>query len=501
MAITYKQMRKIMSEYQKAGNIGVAALHADVDRKTAAKYLREEKPWERTPDPRRWRTRKNPFEGRWPEVEEHLKNAPELEAKALFEWLQEQHPGVYSAGKLRSFQRQVRRWRALNGSGKEVYFQQEHKPGRRMQTDFTCLNELKITIRGEPFAHKACHSVLTYSNWEWATLCHSESYVALKHGFQAALWKLGHLPAEHWTDHTTAATHLIGGTQDSGSNGWVYNLNYEAMMKHFGVEPRTIQVGCPNENGDVESSNGNLKRRLNQHLLLRGSRDFQSREEWRRFFEQVLEKANAGRSVRLTEELDVMKPLEVDLLPDYEVEQARVSSWSTINIQRQSYSVPSRLIGEKVRVHRHEDHLDVYYAGELQESMPRHSGRGKAVIDYRHIIHWLVRKPGAFRDYRYHEQMFPTLVFRKAYDQLQTACGERVADREYLELLQLAARHGERLTESAIEQLQGRGLPPRLAAALELLPKPEPELPPLIPFIVDLHSYDTLLVAQEVCHE
>lgn len=486
-----------MSEYQKTGNVGVAALRADVDRKTAAKYLRLEKPWEEGRDPRSWRTRKDPFEGRWSDVEGHLKDAPELEAKALFEWLQEKHPGVYPAGQLRSFQRQVRRWRALNGSGKEVYFQQEHKPGRRMQTDFTCLNELAITIGGEPFLHMACHSVLTYSNWEWATLCHSESYVALKHGVQAAIWKLGHLPVEHWTDHSTAATHLVGGAEGAG---WKYNLNYEALMKHFGVQPRTIQVGCPNENGDVESSNGHLKNRLRQHLLLRGSRDFQSRDEWRRFFEAVLEKTNAGRSTRLTEELTVMKPLEVDLLPDYEVEQVRVSAWSTVHLKGASYSVPSRLIGEKVRVHRYEDHLDIYYAGALQERMPRRSGQGKAVIDYRHIIDWLVRKPGAFRDYRYHEQLFPTLVFRKAYDQLQRACSERVADREYLELLQLAARHGEKLTESAIEQLQRREETPRLAAALQLLPRPEPELPALAPLNVDLHTYDALLSAQEVCH-
>ena len=481
-----------MSEYQESGKVSIAALHADVDRKTASKYLGMETPWEDTQGPRNWRTRKDPFSAHWVEVERHLKDAPELEAKALFEWLQEQHPGAYQAGQVRSFQRQVRRWRALNGPDKEMYFGQDHKPGRRMQTDFTCLNELLITIRGEAFPHWACHSVLTYSNWEWATLCHSENYVALKQGFQAAIWKLGYIPAEHWTDHTTAATHVVAADTATGC-GWVYNPPYEGLMDHFRVEPRTIQVAKPNENGDVESSNGNLKRRLNQHLLLRGSRDFQSRDEWRRFFESALDKRNAPRRDRLVEELAVMKPLEVDLLPEFEVEQPKVSGWSTIQVHRTAYSVPSRLIGEKVRAHRYEDHVDVYYAGVLQARMPRQTGRGNAVIDYRHIIDWLVRKPGAFRDYRYHEKMFPSLTFRKAYDQLLLACDERVADREYLAMLQLAARHGENLTESVVSQLQEKGMTPRLASVLEFLPKPDLALPEMAPLSVDLHVYDRLL--------
>jgi len=498
MAITYQQMRKIMSEYQEGGKVSIAALRADVDRKTAGKYLGMEQPWEDLHKPRDWRTRKDPFSAHWVEVEQKLKDAPELEAKALFGWLQERYPGVYSPGQVRSFQRQVRRWRALNGPDKEVYFRQDHKPGRRMQTDFTCLNELEITIRGEAFPHWACHNVLTYSNWEWATLCRSENYVALKQGFQAAIWKLGHVPSEHWTDHATAATHVVAAGTASDS-GWVYNPPYKGLMAHFGIEPRTIQVASPNENGDVESSNGNLKRCLNQHLLLRGSRDFQSRDEWRRFFEEVLNKRNITRQAWLVEELAVMKPLEVDLLPEYEIEQPRVSTWSTIQVHRTAYSVPSRLIGEKVRVHRYEDHVDVYYADVLQASMPRQTGRGDAVIDYRHIIDWLVRKPGAFRDYRYHEQMFPTLVFRRAYDQLLGACAERVADREYLAVLQLAYRHGESLTETTIRQLQEKGITPRLASVLEFMPQPDLTLPEMAPLLVDLHVYDGLL--SEVRHE
>jgi hypothetical protein len=498
MAITCKQMRKIMSEYQKTGKVSVAALHADVDRKTARKYLGMENPWDQERKQRDWRTRKDPFSAHWDEVERRLTDAPELEAKALFEWLLEQHPEVYHAGQVRSFQRQVRRWRALHGPDKEVYFRQDHKPGRRMQTDFTCLNELAITIQGEAFPNWACHSVLTYSNWEWATLCRSENYVALKQGLQAAIWKLGHVPGEHWTDHSSAVTHVIPSGDRKTGGDWAFNPPYAGLVKHFGIQPRTIQVASPNENGDVESGNGGLKRCLRQHLLLRGGCDFQSRADWRIFFESVLARRNAGRQKRLTEELAVMKPLEIDLLPEYEVEQPRVSAWSTIQVHRIAYSVPSRLIGEIVRTHRHEDHVDVFYAGILQASMPRQTGHGSAVIDYRHVIDWLVRKPGAFRDYRYHEHMFPSLVFRKAYDQLLLACAERVADREYLALLQLAFRRGESLIETVLRQFQERNMTPRRALVLEFLPRPDLRLPEMAPFSVDLHVYDGLL--GEVAH-
>jgi len=498
MAITQKQMRKLMSEYQKTGKVSQAALQADMDRKTARKLLKKETPWEDGQTPRSWRTRVDPFDANWTEVEAHLKDAPELQAKSLFEWFQEQHPGVYSEGQLRSFQRRVRQWRALNGSDKEVYFPQVHQPGRRMQTDFTCLNEIGITICGQAFDHWACHMVLPYSNWEWAILCQSENYAALRQGVQTAFWKLGHVPAEHWTDHTPVVAHWVG-TPVPGR--WEYNQDYMQLMEHYGQEPHLIQVARPNENGDVEAGNGAFKNRLRQHLLLRGSRDFADREQWRQSMETVLDKANRARQDRLNEELRIMKTLAVDLLPEYVVEEVRVSAWSTIQVQRTPYSVPSRLIGEKVRVHRHEDRLEVYYAGEHQLTIPRSSGRGRPQIDYRHVIDCLVRKPGAFQNYRYQEAMFPTLAFRQVYDRLQETCGDRVAVREYLGILQAAARHGQKNIEDAFETLRASGIAPRLAAILEYIPGPEAMPPTLNALTVDLSAYDGLLEKSGVCHE
>ena len=501
MAITHKQMRKLMSEYQKTGKVSQAALQADMDRKTARKLLNKEKPWEEGQSPRTWRTRVDPFNANWSEVEAHLKDAPELQAKSLFEWYQEQHPGIYTEGQLRSFQRRVRQWRALNGPDKEVYFPQVHQPGRRMQTDFTCLNELGVTICGKTFDHWACHMVLSYSNWEWAILCQSENYAALRQGVQTALWKLGHVPAEHWTDHTPVVTHWLG-TPAPGR--WEYNQDYTQLMEHYGLEPHLIQVASPNENGDVESGNGAFKNRLRQHLLLRGGRDFTDREHWRQFVEMVLDKANRARQTRLNEELQAMKTLAVDLLPEYVVDSPRVSAWSTIQVQRTAYSVPSRLIGEKVRVHRYEDRLEVFYAGSHQLTMPRSAGRGRPQIDYRHVIDGLVRKPGAFQNYRYQEAMFPTLAFRQTYDRLQEICGDRVAVREYLGILQMAARHGQKSIEDVFELLRAKGIAPRLAAILEYIPSPEVRRggPPVMNSLtVDLAAYDGLLEKSEVGHE
>jgi len=292
MRVTDRQVRKLLMEYQKSGQIQMAALKAGMTRKTAAEYVHDGRlPSERNGE-RDWRTRADPFEAHWAQAEAMLREAPELEAKALFAWLGEQHGGRYDEGQLRTFQRHVRRWRALYGPEKEVYFPQEHRPGVRMETDFTCLNSLDMTIRGEPFEQWLCHSVLTYSNWQWGTLCLSESLLALRKGLQAALVRLGHVPAEHWTDNTTAATHELSGDAQ-GRRG--FNGSYLKLVEHFGTDPHTINRSEPHENGDIESANGVLKRRLKQHLLLRGSQDFDAADGIRRFIEEVFHKANRGR--------------------------------------------------------------------------------------------------------------------------------------------------------------------------------------------------------------
>ncbi len=495
MMVTEQQIRKLLMEHTKNGQIGMAAMKAGMNRKTAAKYVNNGQPSMNEEVTRGWRTRGDPFQGYWDEAETLLKATPELEGRALFDWLNEKYPDVFHAGQLRTFQRRVKQWRAQRGPEKEVYFSQDHRPGVRMSTDFTCMNKLAITIRREPFDHLVCHSVLSYSNWEWVTICQSESFLALRKGVQAALLRLGHLPVEHWTDHTTAATHELG-AKESARRG--FNKSYREMMAHFGVTPRTIGPSKPNENGDVESENGIFKRRVEQHLLLRGSRDFENHEAYRALLEEVAHKANRLKQKRLKEELAVMRPMKVALMPEFVEEEAWVSRGSTIQSSKKVYSVPSRLIGETVRVRRYDEIVEVYYGGQLQAVMPRVPESKKHFINYRHIIEWLVRKPGAFAQYRFREDLFPSVTFRRAYDQLCKSCSPRIADQEYLRILRQAARTMESEVERVLTELEQRGLVPRWHFVQEFWPTASESVPELQPLTVTLREYDALLQAGEV---
>jgi len=476
-----------MEEKTKCGKVGVSAMKAGMDRKTASKYLEAGKLPSELKEARDWRTREDPFAEHWPALKARLSEAPELDAKTLFEHLVSEYPGRYEPGQLRTLQRRVQEWRAKEGPEREVFFAQEHRPAEAMQTDFTNCDELGVTIAGEALAHLLCHPVLPYSNWEWATVCHSESLMALRRGVQAALFKLGRVPVWHQTDNSTAATHELA----KGKRG--FNEDYQRMMDHLGMKPRTIEVGKSNQNGDVEALNGAAKRRLKQHLLMRGSRDFESVEVYERWVQQVLEKANELRHTKVAEELAVMKELKVSRLPEYVEETATVTSWSTIRVRRNTYSVPSRLIGREVRVYVFEDRMEVYYGGgKPQLVVERLRGEGGHSINYRHIIWSLVQKPQAFARYKYREELFPSLVFRRAYDELSQS-GDRHADREYLRILYLAATTMQSEVEAALELLLKEKRLSSSEPVKALVAPSKPQVPALEAPQVDLSDYDELL--------
>ncbi len=491
-----RKVRKLMEEYEKTGDVSKSALRADMDRKTAGKYLKCGKLPSEMPIERTWRTREDPFSEHWEECRAMFEASPELEAKAVFEWMCREYPGSYQEGQLRSFQRRVREWRALFGPKQEVFFAQEHRPGVRMSTDFTYMDELEVTIAGEAFSHRLCHCVLTYSNWEWGSICHSESLLALRTGIQNALTRLGHVPQEHWTDHSSAATHR---TAADVKERRAFNRSYEDVMDHFSMRPRTIQVDSPHENGDVESLNGALKRRIKQHLLLRGSHEFETLAAYETFLHGIFKQVNATRRERLAEELACMRVLDVDRLPEYTEYRCRVRSWSTINVKRRIYSVPSRLIGRTVTVQRYTEHVEVFYKGVHQLSAPWLRSERDHDINYRHVIESLVRKPGAFLNYRFREDLFPSEVFRWAYEALCEELEERACEREYLQILKHAATTMECEVEAALRVLRSQGTLPRRDAVLAACPRPVPVLPEQAPLFVELSDYDQLLTPQEVC--
>ena len=492
MRATDTQVRKLMDEMRKHGQVGKAGLRAGLSPNTARRYIRSGRLPSEMQEPRDWRTREDPFEADWEELRGRLVDAPELEAKALFEDLMRRKPDSYEPGQVRTLQRRVKQWRAQEGPPKLIFFPQEHRPGEAMQTDFTWATRLGITIGGEAFRHMLCHPVLPYSNWEWATVCHSESMAALRQGVQRALVRLGRTPQYHQTDNSTAATHDLR----TGKRG--FNAEYEAFVEHYGMTPRTIQVGEKHQNGDVESLNGALKRRLEQHLVLRGSRDFPNVETYEEWLQECMEAANRMRSKRLQEELTVMKPLPQSRLPEFVEADVRVTSWSTIRVKYNTYSVPSRLEGESVRVRIFEGHLEVSYGGKHQLSVERLPGRNGHYINYRHIIWSLIRKPGAFERYRYREDLFPTLTFRRAYDALCESRESRKADVEYVRVLHLAASTMEEDVEQALKLLLEAGADPTAEQVRQLVSPERPEVPEIAAGVVDLAEYDELLEQVEV---
>jgi hypothetical protein len=485
------QVRKLMEEMSKHGQVGRAALKADMDRKTAHKYVTAGKLPSEMAAPRDWRTRPNPFEEHWAEVEQRLAETPELEGKTLFEWLTDKYPGRYEPGQLRTMQRHVRVWRAEHGPDKLAMLAQAHRPGEAAQTDFTWAKELGITVAGQVFVHMLCVFVLPFSNWQWATVCLSESMLSLRRGVQRALFQLGRVPRYHQTDNSTAATHDVS-TAAPGERR-PFNDEYLALMRHFGMTPRTIEVGEKEQNGDVEASNGALKRRLEQALLMRGSRDFESAEAYQAFVDDVVRKANKGRGRRVAEDLEAMRELSATRLPEFREEQVTVSEWSTVRIKCCAYSVPSRLIGELVRVRLYEGRIEVRYGNKVELACERLRGDNRHRIDYRHVIWSLVQKPGGFARYVYRDEMFPSLVFRKAYDAIQAHDAGTRGDLEYLRILHLAASTMESDVGAALELLLAGDHDVSADAVKAIVGPARIEVPTLAPHQVDLSTYDTLI--------
>lgn len=432
----------------------MSALKSGMDRKTARKYLQDPQRLSLPRPARDWRTRVDPLAAIWREAEPRLQVAPELEAKALFEHLLLLRPEQMQETQLRTFQRRVRQWRLKHGPTPEVIFPQVHRPGEVLQVDWTHAKELAISIAGHPLDHLLCQAVLPYSNWQWATRCQSESLLSLRAGLQAALFRLGKVPQLLQMDNSSAATHQISVTGKRE-----FNPEFLSLVGHYGLTPRTIHVRCPNENGDVEAHNGHLKRRLEQHLLLRGYRDFVSAAAYDQFLEAVLTKANGGRTTQVAEELAVMRELPPTRLCAYDEVECRVCSHSTIRVKRVAYSVPARFIGRRLRARVYEQHLEVYHGPERIAHIPRAPGR-QAVIDYRHVIQALLRKPGAFARYHYREELFPNSTYRCAYDRLVADHGPGPGELEYWRLLKLTAELGSSAIEGLLSECLSVGTPP-----------------------------------------
>jgi hypothetical protein len=487
--VTAAQVKELWRQLTQGASLRRAAMRANMDRKSARKYRDLGQLPGEARKPRTWRTWPDALAEVWPAVAEQLQKESRLQAKTLWEWLQRTQGGKYPESMRRTFERRVRQWKALYGSAKQVFFTQEHAPGRLAASDFTSMNDLQVTIAGAPFPHLLYHFVLTCSNWEHVTLCFSESFASLSAGLQNALWALGAVPERHRTDRMTLAVHHDGQPEQ-------FTDKYRALLAHYGMQAEATNPASAHENGDAESSHRHFKDAVEQALLLRGSRDFARRDDYWELVQTVQGQRDAGRAAKVSVEMARLRPLPAERLEALDRERVRVRRGSTIRVKHNSYSVPSRLIGEELEARISMEEIEVWYAEQLVQRMPRLRGQDKHWIDYRHIIGWLVRKPGAFARYVYREDLFPTLTYRRAYDTLVSQQPGR-ADKEYVHLLNLAAEEGEArveealqmlldqrrpLSEQAVRTLLGEATPLREAAYVEVAP-------------VDLGAYDALLEA------
>jgi len=273
-----KELRRLLA---RSKSLAFSARMTEMSEKTARNYRDDDRLPSQRKQPRNYRTRVDPFEDVWAEVQQRLEEEPRLKAKTLFDWLQVAWPGKFADSTRRTFERRVSQWRTLSGPGKTVFFPQKHHPGRVAASDFTVMNSLGIKIAGKRFDHLLFHCVLTYSNTESVSLCFSESFEALSEGVQKAFWEFGGVPERHRTDSLSAAVR-------NHSSQKTLTDRYASLMEYYSCQGEKTNARCANENGDVESSHGHLKDRIDQALLLRGSRDFASRDDYMQFVEELV---------------------------------------------------------------------------------------------------------------------------------------------------------------------------------------------------------------------
>ena len=483
-----EQVRLLRTKMANGDMQEAAAAQAGMSVRAARKWQRGEMPSEAKRE-RHWRTRVDPFAEAWaadivPLLERDERGV--LEAVTLLDVLKERHPGKFSDGQARTLQRRLRDWRAEHGPERMVKFQQTHIPGREAAIDFTHASDLHVTIAGEVFEHLLFHFVLSFSGWTWLGVAFAETFEALVAGVQGALWDLGGAPEIARSDNLSAATHQL---QDGGRS---LTKRFKAVLDHYGMKSTRIRPGESHENGVAEKTNHLVTSAIDQALVIRGGRDFATVEAYVVFARSVVgAKRNTGIEAELAEERRHLAALPSAPVPAYTTYRPHVTCWSTIRVGGRVYSVPSRLMGHDVEVRQHADVIELRYNDKTLETMPRLRGDKNHRIDYRHVIWSLMRKPGAFARYRYREELFPSIVFRRAYDALR-GFGDR-ADVEYVRVLYLAATTYEASVERALGQLLAGGKRFDYAAVKALAQPERPKIPDLPVLIPDLAAYDRLL--------
>lgn len=439
--ITPRQVERYMKA-RKQGHTQVnAAAKAGISERSG-RSIEQGKRIDPTMKERHWRTRPDPLAAVWEsELKPMLEKTPTLTSITLLEYLQTKYPAEYCDRVGRTLQRRVKTWHALHGPEKEVMFAQTHEPGRQGLSDFTRLKRVNVTIAGKPFIHLLYHFRLAYSHWSFMKVIQGgESYTALAEGLTEALEKLGGAPKEHRTDSLSAAFKNL--TREARED---MTVRYDAFCRHYGMTATRNNRGKGHENGSVESPHGHLKRRIEQALLLRGSTDFESVEAYQAFIDGVVTQSNRRNAKSIHLELETLLPLPKTRATNYSELRAVVSSSSTIEVRRVTYTVPSRLQGEVLTVRLYDDRLVCYlgyqYVITLQRIHTSDPRKRKRQVDYRHVIHSLAKKPQAFRYSRLRDDLLPNPTYRSIWLKIDKVMPPKEACTFIVGLLQLAALH------------------------------------------------------------
>ena len=485
MTCTPEQIQKLL-KYAQTEIQHVAAAKAGMSLSTAKRYLsgtQKYKSKELKVKVNRRRTRIDPFQDVWDEVRQLLKNDAGLEAKTIMEWLIESYPERFVEGQIRTLRRRIHDWRVLEGpERKEIMFLQDIQPGKQSQSDYTHCDSLEVTISGTAFSHMLYHFMLPFSRWEYAWICFTESFETLTEGFARATRALGAVAPEHRTDNLAAAVPI-------GEPGR-FQIRWVAFLEHYDCQPSANNPRKSNENGSVEKSHDLLKNAIDQRLRMRGSRDFKSLEDYDSFLQSIVAERNRCRREKVAQEKPLLKALPKCSWDEPQQVSIGVTAWSTVRILKATYSVPSRFIGQKLKGLIHFERIEVYYGSHLIETFPRKQP-GEKHINYRHLIFHLLRKPGAFRNYQFRDELFPRTVFRKTYDLLLSQ-DDAAADKEYLRILNQAAMGSEADVATALQILIDQNQIPTNEQVKQLCSQAA-EVPRVTVLKPDLSKYDNLV--------
>lgn len=492
MTLNTSQVSYYMTQRKKGATQHISAMKAGISVRSGRRIEKDQ--WSKGGE-RHWRTRKDPLEAVWDsELVPLLKERPALMPTTLLEMLQDKYPGQYPNNLRRTMQRRVREWKLQYGAEQEVMFRQRHQPGLRGLSDFTELKGVVVTIAGKLLAHKLYHFRLEWSHWSWMrVVLGGESFSALAEGLQEALGQLGGVPSEHKTDSLRAAWKHRG---EDGQRE--LTERYAELCRHYGMQGVHNNAGRGHENGSVESAHGHLKRRIRQALILRGSNDFSTLEEYQAFITQQVMRHNRNNQDLVKEEQPHLKPLPLRRSADYDELTVRVSSSSTINVRHVIYSVPSRLVGQLLRVRLWDDRLSCYVGSNEVMNCPRvrpEKGKTRARrIDFRHVIDSLAKKPGAFCHATLRNDILPDDEWRKLWRRLCNHLEPEMAGRLMVHALKLAAGYDDiSVVARGMEQMLNTPGELDLNRLMRFLGIKEKELPPVSVVQHNLSSYEQLL--------